>query len=229
MTQRQEKRRGRRLRAEGLRRVKIEEAVRARAPEFARAWLDAHPPRPAVPVELGEWSRSPTCGPSYDVEFFGFEKRDDGRWRPRGALVQVLVYDRRSDSVLGPPSEIPSFARQTILMRPIQMGLSHGQTRVRWWNWEPTRGAFVGEVESELVRAASKMAAMLGRVKAVAEQSGLFRDLLERPGYEMAMAEEGLRFVGELLEAIEQWSGRARGVYSVPGWRPGDPPEERAR
>jgi hypothetical protein len=187
--------------------------------ERTRRWLELHPPRVELPVELGRWSTD-RLENRYEVDFFGMERRGD-RWLPRGVIVQVPVMDRRLALEMWQSAAIPD-AVQVVDFRPVKMRFEHNQTRVTWYNWEPTRGMY-GDAEADIYSAMGKLEAMLSRVPYMHRDFDFVKVLF-------AHAEKDFsQFMRECLDAIGEWRGKVRSYYVVPGRKPGDPPEERER
>lgn len=197
----------------------------------SRAWLSANPPRVPSAFELGEWERGSTLDGTYNVDFFGFEERRDRNmkkyWAPQGSVVRVPVMDRRLARMFASnPIQAQPDVVHYLEMRPVRMGLSWNQTRVRWWNWEPINAQVFGDAEADIYSAAGKMLAYLERIRTVLQwfpldSSAVFSGALT--------LREFLVWYGELVSAMEEWRGKVRVRYVIPGKTPGDPPEERTR
>jgi hypothetical protein len=200
----------------------------AKRQEKFRSWVERHPARVEPAVELGRWFGDPrTHEGLYEVDFFGMEQRGD-RWVPRRPVIEVPVMDRHyAQSVLEGSLNFGSRYMQYIRFRPVQMGLSHGQTRVRWYNWEPTEGIH-GYAEADIYRAMGKLEAMLSMFRMVASQSVTASSMLRHSAYGVGMVDDARRFVDDCLDAIRQWRGGVRQHYVLPGKKPGEV-EERVR
>lgn len=216
----------------GRRLAQKEKEVRAEVHARTWEWLATHPPRAQLPIELGRWHKNfdlPRFQDRYEVDFCGMEQREDSngnqRWVPRSSVVNVPVMDRSRARSLAHFGMYPSPVAEAVRMiafRPVQMALEANQTRVYWYNWEPTQGVF-GDAESDLYGAASKILAYLSRV------SLFFREL---PASACARGSHGPTFgevvewMDELSSAFNEWMGIARVRYVIPGRREEERPQE---
>jgi hypothetical protein len=107
--------------------------------------------------------------------------------------------------------------------RAVPMGLTAGDTRVRWWNWEPILGSLDAKVENEAMRAAHGAHAMMERlephVKMLAEMDPYgSRFMFANPGERHPLSGDiALKFWRESVELLGNWLGLVKTHYTVPG------------
>ncbi len=174
--------------------------------------------------------------PTYDVDFFGMHEVEDRygkRWRPTGPIVRVPIMDHDQAWRFGslPRPQSYAYMQQDILMRPVSWTVRMNDTHVRWYNWEPVwepvhqMGCF-GDAEADIYSAVGKMLVYMDRFRMAFHYMPLDSYSIFGGAFTLR---EFIVWFEELKAAMQEWRGKIRAFYVVPGKKPGDPPEERAR
>jgi hypothetical protein len=166
-----------------------------------------------LPIDVGEFDRDDFRHENVqELDWCGMERLSDGRWVPRGRMVQVPILPSILTLEPGPlTAEAFAMSRLTIDMVPVRMGVSHDRTRIRWWNWYPSRGQFEdATVEADVVRAARKVLALSERFTSFFESNPhVARDM--EVGWGVGWDSLGLlRTMKDYAQALEEWLGLAR-------------------
>ena len=203
----------------------FEAKVEAEVYRETRAWLAAHPPHVAAPIELGRWRdyASPE-GPALEVRFCGMHRDDVRGWVPDAPIVNVGAALRREPVGFGaghmspfPPGE------RIVQMRPISMRCCVGVTEIRWYNWEPVQGAF-GKAEADIYSAAGHVLAFTRQLRALFDAMPR-SEFIRIPFGGHVRVSEAVGWFDDFVTALEQWHGHVKSFYSLPGECPGDPSE----